>query len=108
MNIYVANIRGLSGNTEGLVIIDRRSALGNPFKMRDESKRDRVIEKYRIWLWEQMQSDTQAHRELKRLLKLASEGPLILGCWCAPKRCHAEIVRNALLWMAKQDPKRFE
>ncbi len=28
---------------------------------------------------------------------LAKHGKLVLVCWCAPKPCHAEIIRDALL-----------
>jgi len=37
-------------------------------------------------------------RELGRVRTLlAKHGKLILVCWCAPRACHAEVIRDALL-----------
>lgn len=43
-------------------------------------------------------TDTDAmQEEIPRLRALAERGPLTLVCWCAPKRCHAEVIRELLL-----------
>ena len=39
--------------------------------------------------------------ELTRLRALAEEGPLTLICWCFPKPCHANVIREYLLGEAK-------
>jgi len=34
--------------------------------------------------------------EFNRLKKMANRGDLILVCWCAPKACHADVIKNLL------------
>ncbi len=41
--------------------------------------------------------------ELRRLLAQARSGELELLCWCAPLPCHPEVVRSALLWLAREE-----
>lgn len=51
MRIHVVNKRTFKG--EG-IYVGRPSILGNPFKMKDEADRERVIQEYRTWLWERV------------------------------------------------------
>ena len=60
------------------------SKWGNPFVLEDDSDaaRDRVIAVYREWIVQQSEL-------------MASLGELRgqrLGCWCAPKRCHGDVL----------------
>ena len=60
------------------------SKWGNPFVLQDdtEAERDRVIAVYREWIVQQPEL-------------MASLGELRgkrLGCWCAPKRCHGDVL----------------
>lgn len=77
------------------------SALANPYKMGDESDRERVIEQFRGWLWEQVQArEGAAWEELVRLAaKLKAGEKLSLVCWCAPKHCHGDVIKAYLAWM---------
>lgn len=64
------------------VYVGRPSKWGNPFHVGRDGNRAQVIEKYREWI-------------LNQPSLLASLGELrgkILGCWCAPKACHAEVL----------------
>jgi len=81
--------------------IDRGTPLGNPFKMKDESERDRVIAKYRVWLWQKIQDhDAQVLAELKKIIHIEKvKGVVYLGCWCSPKKCHGSVVRNCITWL---------
>jgi TatD DNase family protein len=58
---------------------------GNPFVMRDQSEteRSRVTEEYRQWIYAQPELMEKVRRELKGK---------VLGCWCAPKQCHGNIL----------------
>lgn len=77
--------------------VGRPSILGNPFRMNKESERESVIEKYRVWLKKQIEEhDPLIVSELSRLKAIADAGDLILVCWCAPKRCHAEVIKEIL------------
>lgn len=106
--IKIVNLRdtGLRSSYGSFVRVDRHhSPLGNPFYMGSEDDRERVIEEYRRWLWAQIQLKGQVYEELQRLLVIWQlTGHLILACWCAPKRCHAHIIRRALLWMHGGQP----
>ena len=83
----------------GAVYIGRPSPLGNPFIMRNQSdeERNRVCDAYEAWFKAQLEENNPAMLdELRRLYKLARQGPLVLGCFCAPKRCHGDTIKQFL------------
>ena len=81
--------------------VGRPSKLGNPFPMRKEADRDEVVEQYTAWLRSQYAAKSPVRDELERLLSIARQQPLELVCFCAPKRCHADVIRNAIIGMDK-------
>lgn len=112
MNINVVNKRTFKGKGEivhrasprGMV---KGSPLGNPFHLRDvndDIERAKVIEKYRVWLWNHIKDETpEIMDELRRLYEIAESGEeLNLICFCAPKPCHRDVIKNCLEWM-KED-----
>ena len=73
------------------------SPLANPFPMRNESDRERVLTSYDKWLVEKTNTgDKAVCAELKRLLHIAERGDLNLGCYCAPKACHCDAIKALL------------
>ncbi len=62
----------------------RASKWGNPFVMVDESdtERERAIAAYREWVVKQPEL-------MGSLEELRGRR---LGCWCAPKRCHGDVL----------------
>lgn len=54
----------------------------NPFSMKSEADRDTVIQQYREWL----------HQQPKLMLALPELQRKRLGCWCAPKACHGDVL----------------
>lgn len=81
MKILNAHTVGL--HLSGCVYVGRPTKFGNPFLVGVDGTRDDVIQKYEEWVLQQP--------ELIKAIKLELRGkPLI--CWCAPKRCHAEIL----------------
>ena len=64
------------------VYIGRPSKWGNPFEIGKDGTRDQVINQYREWILTQP-------KLLMALPKLLGKR---LGCWCAPKRCHGEVL----------------
>lgn len=64
------------------VYVGRPSKWSNPFKIGEDGTREEVIEKYKKWILTQPQL-------LDSLWELENR---ILGCWCHPQRCHAEIL----------------
>jgi hypothetical protein len=77
------------------VRIDRGSIFGNPFHMANEGHRDIVIEKYEKYFYERIhdKEDVNFKLALLDLVILARQGDLYLYCWCAPKKCHGDIIK---------------
>lgn len=80
------------------VYVGRPTALGNPYVLASEEKREQVIAQYAAWLEDRLQQgDVRVQAELNRLYQKAlKEGWLELTCWCAPRRCHAEVIAQKL------------
>ena len=68
------------------VYIGRGSMFGNPFPMRCEEERDKVIEQYKVYFYKRIASDEEFKKGV-----LALKGK-ILGCYCKPKKCHGDII----------------
>ncbi len=81
--------------------VDRSSPLGNPFYMRLESQRDKVCDDYRDYIYKEIRAgNKRIIQELERLCQIyKTYGQLRLFCWCAPKRCHSETIREIILKM---------
>jgi hypothetical protein len=76
------------------VYVGRPSVFGNPFPLEDptdDTARDQVIRHYHDWFHQRVATDS-----VFRQAVLALRGR-DLGCWCAPRRCHAEVI---LAWLA--------
>lgn len=65
------------------VYIGRPSKWGNPFVVGRDGTREEVIELYEEWIKNQPELIEAARRELP---------DKVLGCWCAPKACHGEVL----------------
>jgi len=77
------------------------SPLASPFHIGPGQNRDKVLARYRAWLLEHIEAgDPPIIKELARIKALSKEGDVRLVCWCAPKRCHGEIIREVLENMA--------
>lgn len=79
--------------------IGRGSPLGNPFVIGKDGSREQVIAKYRVWLNEQiMRKNPVVLDELNRLgNKAIDEKGLDLQCFCYPKPCHGEVIKEKLV-----------
>lgn len=91
---------------------DRKSPVGNPYFMRTESEREEVCERYKR-LFDRIMTDstlndnravgmTSTVKEFRdyihRIEKhYATHGTVTLACWCSPKRCHCETIREWLI-----------
>jgi Domain of unknown function (DUF4326) len=89
------------------IYIGRPSLLGNPFRIGEDGTREEIIERYRGWLWRQINLRGEAYRELKRIAELAKHGDVTLICWCKrPDRqvaCHGDVLRRAVEWLNRQE-----
>lgn len=64
------------------IYIGRPSIWGNPFVIGPDGTRTEVIQKYSEWLQTQPQL----------LQQIPAIKGKILGCWCAPRACHGDIL----------------
>lgn len=64
------------------VYIGRPSIWGNPWSLKREKDRDLVIAQYAAWI-------VQQPHLIERLAELKGKR---LGCYCAPKRCHGDVL----------------
>ena len=65
------------------VYIGRPGPYGNPFEIGKDGTREEVVEKYAEWVLTQPDLLVKIKAELK---------DKVLGCWCAPKLCHGDIL----------------
>lgn len=97
LNIIIGNkYKGAAGT-----YIGRGSPLGNPFPI-DETRgntRNKVIEQYEVWLRDQIKSGINKPL-LNQLNSIANEaihtGSCTIVRFCAPKRCHGEVIRKVI------------
>lgn len=66
------------------VYVGRPSIWGNPFPLERESERLAVYYKYKEWLLTQPEL-------LRQIPSLRGK---VLGCWCAPKLCHGNLLAD--------------
>lgn len=79
------------------VYVGRPTILGNPHTLQEYTRPD-AIARYRLWLRQQWQLQGEVHAALLQLARRYHErGELTLLCWCAPRPCHAEVIREAVL-----------
>lgn len=64
------------------VMVDRTTFWGNPFHVGPDGTRREVIAKYRAMVLSRPDM-------VARLPELRG---LVLGCWCKPKPCHADVL----------------
>ena len=62
--------------------------LGNPYVINFQNTRKIVIELYKLHFYKLIKDDPLLIEKLKTL-----KGKT-LGCWCAPKACHADIIAS--------------
>jgi hypothetical protein len=69
------------------VFIGRPSKWGNPFKIGQDGDRFKVVMKYAQWMEKKMQNVPALRDQIIREL-----GGKRLGCFCAPERCHGDVL----------------
>lgn len=82
----------------------RGTPLGNPFPLRAGNDRDLVCDKYRDWFYEKVDEENWLKGNnpnpqtemLRDIYSKALQGDINLGCFCAPKRCHCDTIKEFL------------
>lgn len=87
-------------DNEVFIRVDRTSILGNPFKMKQESDRETVCQKYEEYFNKLIavdtNHDTKFLKELDKIEELAKSHNVALACWCNPNRCHGDTIKHYL------------
>lgn len=75
---------------------------GNPFRLIIERHRLAVLEQYKAYFYERINTDPEFKR---RILELKGKR---LGCFCKPKACHGDVIAeylNGLTLIEETKPK---
>lgn len=65
--------------------------------------RDEAVDKYLPWLREQYKNKEDVRVLLNSLAERYNEGEEIhLQCWCAPQRCHGDVIKQAIIKIAEK------
>jgi len=62
------------------------SEFGNPFKIYKDGTRDEIIEKFKKYFYNRLEKDKEFKKHVLELKGLR------LGCFCAPRRCHSDVI----------------
>lgn len=84
----LVNLRIYKGND--VIFIDRRSILGNPYKITLTCTREQSIAKYKERFDKLIESSPRF-----KMAVLGLMGKKI-GCWCTPLACHGDIIIDYL------------
>lgn len=75
----------------------RGSAFGNPFVMDNESQRDTVCDQFKEYFDDALINNQYAIDKVNELVERVRNGEDInLGCFCAPKRCHCDYIKQVI------------
>lgn len=72
------------------------SVLGNPFPMKSEDDRAAVCSKYKEYFEREVKKEGAFRNSVIALYKSAMTNDISLVCWCAPKECHADVIKSFL------------
>ena len=74
--------------------VDRKTVLGNPFRMYQESQRDSVCDQFEHYFEDKIRgNDPVILDELRKIKALAESKPIFkICCHCKPRRCHADTI----------------
>lgn len=80
----------------------KQSPLANPYKIGTDGNREKVLNLYRKWLWEELnKANSEVTKELIKILELSQEKQVKLICFCHPLPCHGDIIIKCLEWLEK-------
>ena len=88
--------------------VDRRSPVGNPFSINSKNNRDCVCFWYEKWFNDRLKGDMTGNfgKYIDEMYGALIKFKVIhLYCWCAPKQCHAQTIKDYLLDRIKHEKK---
>ena len=100
--IRIINQHGYEHKINEIIIkVDRGTVLGCPYTLEnhyDDSERERVVQLYKDYFYKRVNDkhDLEFQEELLILKKMNEKYDIALACWCYPKICHAEVIKEYL------------
>jgi len=90
--------------------VGRPTPLGNPYRLIKEEEREQVVTRYATWLEREVRrGNPEVIRALEELYRsLKRRGEVMLICFCAPRRCHGEVIAEHLKRRAEAEGFRVE
>lgn len=91
-----------------IIYCGRPSRLGNPFALSGKAslaERDKCVEQFREYLYEQRRVQSAVWREVVALAAKIAKQPNEewgLMCWCAPLACHCDVIKRAIEWVNRR------
>ena len=83
------------------IYIGRGSPLGNPYKLTSSHPKERkeVIEKYKTYFYLTVSQNKNLllMTELNKIRQMLKKGDVYLGCFCHPKPCHGDVIKEYIL-----------
>lgn len=105
IHIYNASVEDHTSHPNNFPIY-RGTILGNPFTHNGKRKslaklsyptRDEAIDAYKDYFNVMYKEDAEFKRAVDIIYEIYKRGEdVYLQCWCAPLRCHGEIIRDFL------------
>ena len=93
--IRIVNLRNYKLNEDEILIkVDRSSPVGNPFILNSESERDWVCNLYSHNFKQWLRNSPEFRNKIWDIISISKNHDVALGCWCYPKRCHAETIKS--------------
>lgn len=78
--------------------IGRPSALRNPYPLETERDRPKAISFFEAYFQDKIENNDRAI--INALMEIhhigLRQGYVRLGCWCAPKACHGDVIKHFL------------
>ena len=87
INLYTVVDRKKWSNGDDNVFVGRGSKWGNPFLLAEHKNREEVVRLFK----EHLLYDKRFKQLKNSISELKGK---VLGCWCAPSLCHAEVLHH--------------
>ena len=95
--IEIINKKTPYRGTATVIYCGRPSIFGNPFTISSTCSRDEACDNFHKWLAEQPEYSHIRKNIIRLAVRVLAGEQLALQCWCAPERCHAESIRDAIM-----------
>lgn len=92
--VRVVNLKNYElKDNEVLIKVDRSTPVGNPYYWREDGLyADEAYYIYEPYFYKKVKEAGAFRDYVAHIYRTALKQDVALGCWCAPKRCHADTI----------------